>query len=61
MKISIDRRAKMIPIMEISAGDEVNIGGFDYIVESITPCRKGSYSDAYGIRLVISSYSMANL
>ena len=37
MKISIDRRAKMIPIMEISAGDEVNIGGFDYIVESITP------------------------
>lgn len=25
MKISIDRRAKMIPIMEISSGDEVNI------------------------------------
>lgn len=24
MKISIDRRAKMIPIMEISSGDEVN-------------------------------------
>lgn len=51
----------MIPIMEISAGDEVNIGGFDYIVESITPCRKGSYSDAYGIRLVISSYKHGQL
>lgn len=34
MKISIDRRAKMIPIMEISSGDEVNIGGFDYVVET---------------------------
>lgn len=34
MKISIDRRAKMIPIMEISAGDEVNIGGFDYIANN---------------------------
>lgn len=54
MKISIDRRAKMIPIMEISAGDEVNIGGFDYVVENIIPCRKGSYSDAYyyKVRLV---------
>lgn len=63
MKISIDRRAKMIPIMEINAGDEVNIGGFDYVVESITPCRKGSYSDsdAYGIRLVISSYKHGQL
>lgn len=61
MKISIDRRAKMIPIMEISAGDEVNIGGFDYIVESITPCRKGSYSYAYGIKLVISSYKNGQL
>ena len=39
MKISIDRRVKMVPIMEINAGDEVNIGGFDYIVESITQCR----------------------
>lgn len=47
MKISIDRRAKMIPIMEISSGDEVNVGGFDYVVENIIPCRKGSYSDAY--------------
>lgn len=25
MKISIDRRVKMVPIMEINAGDEVNI------------------------------------
>ena len=60
MKISIDRRAKMIPIMEINAGDEVNIGGFDYVVESITPCRKGYY-DAYGIRLVMSSYKHGQL
>lgn len=61
MKISIDRRAKMVPIMEINAGDEVNIGGFDYIVENIIPCRKGSYSDSYGIRLVISSYKHGQL
>lgn len=60
MKISIDRRAKMIPIMEISSGDEVNIGGFDYVVENILPCRKGSY-DAYGIRLVMSSYKYGQL
>lgn len=61
MKISIDRRVKMVPIMEINAGDEVNIGGFDYVVENIIPCRKGSYSDAYGIRLVISSYKHGQL
>lgn len=47
MKISIDRRVKMVPLMEINAGDEVSVGGFDYIVENIIPCRKGSYSDAY--------------
>lgn len=61
MKISIDRRVKMVPIMEINAGDEVNVGGFDYVVESITPCRKGSYSDTYGIRLVLSSYKHGQL
>lgn len=54
MKISIDRRVKMVPLMEINAGDEVSVGGFDYIVENIIPCRKGSYSDSYGIRLVMS-------
>lgn len=51
----------MVPIMEINAGDEVNIGGFDYIVENIIPCRKGSYSDSYGIRLVMSSYKHGQL
>lgn len=51
----------MVPIMEINAGDEVNIGGFDYVVENIIPCRKGSYSDAYGIRLVMSSYKHGQL
>ena len=65
MKISIDRRVKMVPIMEINAGDEVNVGGFDYVVEKIIPCRKGSYSDAYGIaygiRLVMSSYKHGQL
>lgn len=60
MKISIDRRVKMVPIMEISSGDEVNIGGFDYVVENILPCRKGSY-DAHGIRLVMSSYKHGQL
>lgn len=29
MKISIDRRVKMVPVMEINAGDEVNVGGFE--------------------------------
>lgn len=47
MKISIDRRVKMVPI--------------DYVVENILPCRKGSYSDAYGIRLVMSSYKHGQL
>ena len=61
MKISIDRRVKMVPLMEINAGDEVSVGGFDYVVENITPCRKGSYSDAYGIMLVISSYKHGQL
>lgn len=61
MKISIDRRVKMVPIMEINAGDEVSVGGFDYIVENIIPYRKGSYSDSYGIRLVISSYKHGQL
>lgn len=61
MKISIDRRAKMVPLMEINAGDEVNVGGFDYVVENIIPCRKGSYSDSYGIRLVMSSYKHGQL
>lgn len=61
MKISIDRRAKMVPLMEINAGDEVNVGGFDYVVENILPCRKGSYSDSYGIRLVMSSYKHGQL
>ena len=55
MKISIDRRVKMVPLMEINAGDEVSVGGFDYIVENIIPCRKGSYSDSYGIRLVMAN------
>lgn len=61
MKISIDRRVKMVPLMEINAGDEVSVGGFDYIVENIIPCRKGSYSDSYGIRLVMSSYKHGQL
>ena len=61
MKISIDRRVKMVTLMEINAGDEISIGGFDYIVENIIPCRKGSYSDSYGIRLVISSYKHGQL
>ena len=34
MKISIDRRAKMIPIMEISAGDEVNIGALIMLLKT---------------------------
>lgn len=46
--------------MEINAGDEVNIGGFDYVVKNILPCRKGSY-DACGIRLVMSSYKHGQL
>lgn len=33
MKTSIDGRAKMIPVMEIGSGDEVDIGGFDHVVE----------------------------
>lgn len=63
MKISIDRRVKMVPLMEINAGDEVSVGGFDYIVENIIPCRIGK--DLIQIRMGLGwsclLTSMANL
>lgn len=61
MKVNIDRRVKMIPIMEINAGDEVSVGGFDYVVDAIHPRRKEAHSDAYGIKLVMSSYKHRQL